>query len=438
MAVSHYLPPSSSVLVALSTLEPPPSPVLDAIEPSCSSDFTIPIVLDFVLDEPTAHRVSVGTFGPRHALDSFNTLHSTRQRPLSINSIHSLNPVSEPAQHTPPSRTIVPSPSNLSANSVNSGASLPPSPSISSQTSPWFRRRFGLRTSKSSSSQVSLSDSQRHLALPAAPSENVPHSVAIPRPVSVFEDTGWLKDMVVELLIDQEGFRFVKMPLRFGGFRKHVRGWCDAPGGGWALFRPAAGGPANTFPFHYAPLEGLPVLRRLTVNNDESRDYISRQATLSLKHPGVYTVHGSESYNGAPPIKSNASFDGKMQWRLEYLVDNKVEESGTKLVDGERLISPVCLLCDPMLLHPAQGRKVKLLNVVKKGMTAKIVAERLELPLKPVGNATPHRRRSSQGADLGKRKDVAGRDGRRMDENAAFVERHILSPAKLAQMLDGV
>ncbi|KAJ6621228.1 hypothetical protein B0H10DRAFT_1675858, partial [Mycena sp. CBHHK59/15] len=84
----------------------------------------------------------------------------------------------------------------------------------------------------------------------------------------------WLKDIVVELLVDQEGFRAVHPTFKFMGYSKQARGW-DSPhslDGGLALFRPVK---RETFHFHYAPLDSLPILRRITVNEDETRDFIS-------------------------------------------------------------------------------------------------------------------------------------------------------------------
>lgn len=41
-------------------------------------------------------------------------------------------------------------------------------------------------------------------------------------------------------------------------------------------------------------LEGLPVLRRLTVNGDERHDYLARGATLQIRDTCVYAVYGSQ------------------------------------------------------------------------------------------------------------------------------------------------
>ncbi|KAJ7619167.1 hypothetical protein DFH06DRAFT_905760, partial [Mycena polygramma] len=188
----------------------------------------------------------------------------------------------------------------------------------------------------------------------------------------------WLEDIVVELLVDQEGFRAIHPVFKLVGFPKQARGW-DATDGGLVLFRPVK---RETFRFHYAPFDSdLPVIRRMTVNNDESRDFLSRQACLALKANGVYTVQGSESSHLPTACFESGHFGSspehtKLKWRFEYLVEDRFHESG-RIVDGEKSFTPISLLCSPYLLHPSQARKMKLMHLVKKSVTTKLVAEKL-------------------------------------------------------------
>lgn len=55
----------------------------------------------------------------------------------------------------------------------------------------------------------------------------------------------------------------------------------------------------------------------------DDKDYISRQASLSLKGNGVYTVQGTES-------------KGKLMWKFEYVVDNRRAPSGYD-IPGEKV-----------------------------------------------------------------------------------------------------
>ncbi|KAF9454159.1 hypothetical protein P691DRAFT_613720, partial [Macrolepiota fuliginosa MF-IS2] len=71
----------------------------------------------------------------------------------------------------------------------------------------------------------------------------------------------WLQNTIISLLIDQEGFRTVQPAF------KQVRIEVDA-----VTFVPTT---RQTFLFHYAPFDRLPILRRLVVNGDESRDFLS-------------------------------------------------------------------------------------------------------------------------------------------------------------------
>ncbi|KAJ6604790.1 hypothetical protein DFH09DRAFT_821654, partial [Mycena vulgaris] len=190
------------------------------------------------------------------------------------------------------------------------------------------------------------------------------------------ESLSWLKDIVLDLLVDQESFRAIHPTFKLVGLPKQARGW-DSSDGGLALFRPVK---RETFNFHYAPLDGLPILRRLTVNGDESRDYISRQASLSLKTNGVYTVNGSESSHLPPSCFELGNFSRdstKLKWQFDYLVNDRLELSG-RVVDGEKTMTPLSFLCSPWLLHPSQARKMKFMHIIKKSVTTKLVAEKLE------------------------------------------------------------
>ncbi|KAH7930610.1 hypothetical protein BV22DRAFT_1000551, partial [Leucogyrophana mollusca] len=95
------------------------------------------------------------------------------------------------------------------------------------------------------------------------------------------KNLAWLKDVTIELWIDQEGFRASKPTLRLVGYSPRARslhpyGTIHASGtdlsAGVAEFMPVK---RETFVFHHAILDGPPTLRRVTVGSDESRDYIS-------------------------------------------------------------------------------------------------------------------------------------------------------------------
>ncbi|KAG6841767.1 hypothetical protein C0991_007096 [Blastosporella zonata] len=85
-----------------------------------------------------------------------------------------------------------------------------------------------------------------------------------------------LSAATVEILIDQEGFRGVLASFTYIGYSAQGSS-IGSDGPSVAQFRPTR---RQAFNFHYAALEPLPILRRITVNGEESRDYISRQASL--------------------------------------------------------------------------------------------------------------------------------------------------------------
>ncbi|OAX32859.1 hypothetical protein K503DRAFT_664882, partial [Rhizopogon vinicolor AM-OR11-026] len=93
-------------------------------------------------------------------------------------------------------------------------------------------------------------------------------------------DLAWLGGIEVELWIDQEGFRAIRPMMRLMGYSPRSRsllpygerGISSDMSGGVAEFMP---GKRESFAFHYATLDGTPMLRRVTVGGDGSRDYLS-------------------------------------------------------------------------------------------------------------------------------------------------------------------
>ena len=91
--------------------------------------------------------------------------------------------------------------------------------------------------------------------------------------------------------------------------------------------------------YHHGTLDTRPTLRRLTLADREDKDYISRQARLSIKANGVYAVTGTEPFDDHPSSPSSSSFAHnlhhgshmetsgshlssapQLQWRFEYVV----------------------------------------------------------------------------------------------------------------------
>ena len=188
----------------------------------------------------------------------------------------------------------------------------------------------------------------------------------------------WLGGSTIELSIDQEGFRAVQACFKFTGYSSQ-RSW-DPYGNSLdsiAQFRPVS---RQIFYFHYATLESLPVLRRITVNGDEVRDYTTRQASLGLKANGVYTVRGNEPPS-LPATFSNGGTPVKLDWKFEYFVDDRrLDSTGKKIVDGEKTLTPLTFSCSPLLLHPFQGKRITMIHIFKKSVATKLVAEKMEPP----------------------------------------------------------
>ena len=189
------------------------------------------------------------------------------------------------------------------------------------------------------------------------------------------EDFPWLKDITVQFLIDQEGFRDAEPCFKYSGIlRVRSASQTKKPEKLMAQFRPVS---RQHFHFHHAPLESPPVLRRITVNSDESSDYVSKQAHLTLKLNGVFVVQGHEMSSAEDNSESS-----KLCWQFEYLVDNRrVDISGSSRdLAGEKTLTPLTFSCSPELLLPSQAKRINIMHVFKKSIAPKIVAEKLQPP----------------------------------------------------------
>ena len=196
------------------------------------------------------------------------------------------------------------------------------------------------------------------------------------------EDFAWIRDMTVQCLVDQEGFRSAQPSFKLSGI-VHLRSSLEPqiPSPATAQFKPIT---RQSFLFHHAAFETPPILRRVTTNDEETHDYVSRQAHLTLKYNGVYVVHGHEI--------SSVDHDGeaqKLSWQFEYLVDDRRLDVSGRIIDGEKVLTPLTFSCSPELLLPAQGKRVNIMHVFKKSIASKLLAEKLQPPGTPNPNDGP-------------------------------------------------
>lgn len=195
----------------------------------------------------------------------------------------------------------------------------------------------------------------------------------------------WLRDTIVELWIDQEGFRAIRPQFFLASVTN-------------ALFDPSEGSmlplgetdplfttvaeflPVSRAPhyFHHATLDRAPTLNRITVDGDEAKDYISRTATLALRDNGVFFVHGTEDHrldgDNGPVVRLN--------WRFEYFVSSR-RPDWRSTHRGEKTLTPLSFSCTPALLDRNRASKVKVLHIMRKTLLPKIVAQKLEPPDMP-------------------------------------------------------
>ena len=196
------------------------------------------------------------------------------------------------------------------------------------------------------------------------------------------EDFAWIRDITVQCLVDQEGFRSAQPSFKLSGI-VHLRSSLEpqTPGPATAQFRPIT---RQSFHFHHAAFETPPILRRVTTNDQETHDYVSRQAQLTLKCNGVYVVHGHEISSLGHHGETH-----KLSWQFEYLVgDRRLDVSG-RIIEGEKVLTPLTFSCSPELLLPAQGKRVNLMHVFKKNIASKLFAEKFQPPGTPSPNDGP-------------------------------------------------
>ena len=251
-----------------------------------------------------------------------------------------------------------------------------------------------------------------------------PSSSSPPSAFHIPHHLAWLQSITISLCIDQEGFRAVFPTFKLAEFTNPAlpthtssaqiqRLLAGSDGGdvgglstkqlselvyqasmdadsagnldaGTAEFVPLR---RERFVFHHSTLDIPPAIRRLSVNGDESKDYLSKHAYLSVKSSGgpqVYAVCGSEVRRWAGGEDAVGQSEGfspiKLEWRFEYAVEDKRKADGTKAGDGEKFLTPLRFSCSPGLLHPKQGRKVTVLSVWRKNIQPGLVAGKVDAP----------------------------------------------------------
>jgi hypothetical protein len=190
----------------------------------------------------------------------------------------------------------------------------------------------------------------------------------------------WLQSTTLEIMIDQEGFRMIKPVFRYAGYSRPTMMESDIiPLGVHLVSATADFMPLQrkSFAFHYSALDTPPVLRRLMVNGDGSNDHLSRQAYLILKANGPYTVQGTEPVRPFPAAEHSV-----LTWRFDYLVTDRRTEAG-RIIPGEKTLTPLSFTCSPALLQPTQAKRIRVVHVVKKSVTVKLTATKIEPPMPP-------------------------------------------------------
>lgn len=149
-----------------------------------------------------------------------------------------------------------------------------------------------------------------------------------PAPQPYLRNNTWLRDIVVGICIDQENFRPVHPLFTLVWVSQKTSDEQDKALqelgisaekrvllGGMAEFKPVR---RCSYIFHHTTLDASPCLRRITLQGDETREFISRFASLRISQFGVYTVSGVEEHKIITPFKGQQTV--QMKWKFEYFV----------------------------------------------------------------------------------------------------------------------
>ena len=225
------------------------------------------------------------------------------------------------------------------------------------------------------------------------------------------EALSWLEYLDLEFWIDQEyrvlpDKKHTRSTMRLMGFTAPDSsiplGELDLLTDSMAEFKPAI---RHTFTFHnHATSDYLPVLRSVIVLNDDPKSCISRQAFISLRTNGVYSISGTETYDLVTTTPLRGRLAGpklttkdphtKLKWRFEYLVTDH-RDADDDIVPDQKSVTPLSFTCSPGLLHPSHGKKSRgMFEAFRQSLLPKITAEKVHAPKPPKDVNRPYGRPS--------------------------------------------
>ena len=380
---------------------------------------SIPLILhsgiaDLISDTPSGFEkvdsVDVDLAYKGESTSDYNTRPQAKLTPPPQPTVTAISPVADSEQkslsHLPiaiessPEKTVrtasrhSQAPASLKPSGTQS-VSLDPSPGpwIGGQWRPSERKRnYSTSTTDSGSSSRSdaplIPDDANRIRVVEKTGIGIVRFPLLPASLS------WLEPTSLEVMIDQEGFRMIRPVFKLAGYSCPTTMESEFISlgvhlvSGTADFMPLQ---RRSFAFHYSTLDTPPVLRRLMVNGDGSHDYLSRQAYLVLKANGPYTVYGTEPVQSSSRPFPVAEPSG-LAWRFDYFVGDRKTEAG-RIIPGEKTLTPLSFSCAPALLQHTQAKKISVVQVVKKGVAAKLMSVKMEPPMPPcqsqVLGATP-------------------------------------------------
>lgn len=217
------------------------------------------------------------------------------------------------------------------------------------------------------------------------------------------EALSWLQYLDLEFWIDQEyrilpDKKHTRSTMRLMGYTapdssipvNQVDLMTDA----LAEFKPAI---RKTFAFHNHPTaDYLPILKRAVILNDDPKDCVSRQALITLRTNGVYSISGTETYDLTPSTAGHFGLPvskdphPKLKWRFEYLVTDH-RDANNDIVPDLKSMTPLSFTCSPGLLHPLHGKKYRgMFDLFRQSLLPKITSERVHAPTPPKDAIKPY------------------------------------------------
>lgn len=215
---------------------------------------------------------------------------------------------------------------------------------------------------------------------------------------------GFVKALQIELWIDQEGHRSIRPQFSFKReLSRHSSTFNDIKARRRTESEDHDGLSANPLQelmrtslvdlrpstkavgtFHCGTVSREAMIRRLVINGQSDKDYLSTNIILPLAENGIYGVYGRE--NGRKKKSVRETF----VWKFEYTIEDKRAAKDGSIIAGEKLLRPISFICSPEMFLPSQASNVTLVHLLSKKLKPSPTAKRILPPPMPYFHDASH------------------------------------------------